>query len=91
MTRLIKVTNNLHKVELDLKPQIKTIIWFSYETPIACLPDQDIPSDLLITKNIWSVTTGKHLNIINPDKSIRIENHVFNEKLKRAINDRLNG
>lgn len=88
MIRLIKESNNLHQVVL---PDL--VIWFSYETPIAYM--QNIRDgrgklhpdtfNLHITKNIWSSTTGKHLNMIDPDKSKRIDNHEFNELLQKAV------
>jgi len=84
--RLNKIANNLYKLELNVKNQIMSVVWFSYETPVAFLADRDITSDLVITKNIWSNTTGKHLNIIDKDKDKRIDNHEFIEKLNRAFN-----
>ena len=79
MIRLKKIASNLHQVML---PNI--IICFSYETPIA-FTGAKAADKLVITKNIWSSTTGKHLNIINDDKSIRIDNHEFNKLLQEAI------
>lgn len=48
-------------------------IWFSYEQPIAF----KWGDDLCIIENIWGNTTGRHLNEINPDKSIRISREEF--------------
>lgn len=79
MIRLIKQAHNLHRLELfDID------IWFSYETAIAY--KNTMNDDFQITKNIWSSTTGKHLNMINPDKSIRVDNHEFNKLLQKAVN-----
>lgn len=36
-------------------------IWFSYETPIAFRVDDTT----YISENVWSQTTGKHLNYID--------------------------
>jgi len=44
-------------------------IYYSYETIIAV----KIKNKLYIAKNIWGNTTGKHLNAISRDKSIRID------------------
>ena len=35
-----------------------------------------------IRENVWSTTTGKHLNWINKDHSIRVDSDKFNELLK---------
>lgn len=56
-------------------------LYFSYETLIAFR----IENDLVIRKNDWSIQTGKHLNSINPDKSIRIDGSEFEEQLKAVL------
>lgn len=43
-------------------------IWFSYETPIAFVKN----NRAWISQNEWGVTTGKHLNEIDPYKPSRI-------------------
>ena len=45
----------------------------------------DTPYGFKITKNIWSSTTGKHLNMINSDRSIRIEFDEFIKLLTEAL------
>jgi len=89
MIRLVREAPNLHIVQLrtkwDIDPdysQLNLSIWFSYETPVAYQKG----NELVISKNIWSSTTGKHLNIIDPDKSKRIDNHEFNERMQKALN-----
>ena len=55
---------------------------FSYNTVIAF----NSPfSGFVISQNIWSVTTGRHLNEISPDKNIRIPNEEFNQKLSEVL------
>lgn len=82
MIRLVKTASNLYELKL---PSLS--IWFSYETPIAYMkPLGNHAYDIQITKNIWSTTTGKHLNIIDRDKTKRIENSEFNERLQKAVN-----
>lgn len=44
-------------------------IWFSYTTPVAF---QVHGHDRVICENVWSPTTGKHLNWINPDHQLRV-------------------
>ena len=52
-------------------------IYISYQTIIAF----EINDQLYITKNKWNVTTGKHLNLINPDHKIRLDYDVFRQKM----------
>jgi len=54
-------------------------IYFSYETIVAI----SVNGKMTIAKNIWGNTTGKHLNSINRDKSIRVDH---SEVLKIAKN-----
>lgn len=42
--------------------------WFSYETLVGFEDD----NKLLVANNEWGNITGKHLNLINKDKSIRV-------------------
>ena len=53
-------------------------LYFSYDTIVAF----SIGNKLTISENVWSNTTGKHLNFINPDKSIRIPYEEFKKKLE---------
>ena len=50
-------------------------VYYSYETIIAV----EVDGVLTIAKNIWSSTTGKHLNAISRDKSIRVDYEVLEE------------
>ena len=54
---------------------------FSYSTIIAF----ENEGDLTISKNKWSMTTGKHLNWIDEEKSKRIKQEEFEEKLKEVL------
>ena len=53
--------------------------WFSYETLVAF----QAKGEFHIIKNYWSNTTGKHLNWINSDKSIREDEETFNNNYLR--------
>lgn len=75
MIYLSKIDNNLVRIDLG-----NLTIYFSYSTPVAFYDGQ-----LHISKNIWSVTTGKHLNKIYPDKAIRLDNDIFTKLLQKAI------
>jgi len=52
-------------------------IAFSYKTPIAFYAN----GELTIRQNDSQTTTGKHLNAIDADKSIRISGEEFENKL----------
>ena len=52
-------------------------LYFSYQTLIAI--------DNLISVNNWSVTTGRHLYWINPNKEIRVDN--FDEQARKILQD----
>ncbi len=52
--------------------------WFSYRTCIAYIVDGGA---LTIRENDWSATTGKHLNEVNRDHSMRISGVEFEARL----------
>jgi hypothetical protein len=72
--KLIKEANNFYRLDLH-----SFSFLFSYETCVA----YSALTDLYISENVWSQTTGKHLNLLNPDKSIRLPNEEFNSLLKQ--------
>ena len=57
-------------------------VWFSYETPIAFKVDGQ---PRVVRENIWSTTTGKHLNSIDGGgteaKAERVSSVEFNRAL----------
>lgn len=57
-------------------------IWFSYETPIAFRLAGGTP---VVSENVWSTTTGKHLNLIDGgDKKGRLPHAEFTEALGKV-------
>ena len=52
-------------------------LYFSYSTVIAYRYN----GKLIICKNQWGTTTGRHLNTINTDKSIRVDLEVLEKEL----------
>jgi hypothetical protein len=55
--------------------------WFSYETCVAFQNDRQ----LVVRKNDWGPTTGKHLNYIDDGaKSKRVDTHEFYKLLNEA-------
>lgn len=53
--------------------------WYSYETLVAFC----INGSFHIIHNYWGNTTGKHLNWIDSDKTIRESESVFNANYER--------
>jgi hypothetical protein len=66
-----------------LKISVGTItFYYSYQTIVAY---SDFEDGLTVCENAWGVTTGKHLNWINPDKSSRLPYDEFQNKLQKAL------
>lgn len=55
--------------------------WFSYDTLVAF----NINSEFHIIKNYWGTTTGKHLNWIDDDHSIREDRETFDNNFNRLV------
>ena len=62
-------------------------LYYSYDTIVAY---DDIDDGLVCSENVWTVTTGKHLNWIEPDKKRRVEYGVFEIKLREMLERRTN-
>ena len=75
--KLVKIAPNLHR--LDLPEGVS--IWFSYETPIAAHDG----FKLYTAKNEWSITTGKHINRIEPNKYKRVTAYKVNQIIKEIM------
>ena len=73
----MKLNITVHQMQTNLQVN-STIFFFSYTTCIAF----SHKGKLTISENIWSAATGKHLNKIDADKSIRIPNNEFNQALE---------
>ena len=63
-----------HRVEIN-----NLTLWFSYRTPVAF----SYMGEFCIRENVWSTTTGRHLNEIDDDHSIRISGEEFNKRLNQ--------
>lgn len=68
---------NFSEVTLDT-----LTIWFSYQTPIAFQYQRMNP---VVRENEWGPTTGKHLNYIGENKSLRIPGAEFEAKLADVL------
>src|SRR3972149_2372874 len=56
-------------------------VYFSYKTPVAF----ETPHGLVCSENVWSTTTGKHLNWIEPDKTKRVSNLEFERRFSDVV------
>lgn len=55
---------------------------FSYETPVAF---HLFETGWVVSENVWSRTTGKHINQAVPMSAPRIPHEQFEERLKQAL------
>ena len=58
--------------------------WFSSDTLVAF----NINGEFHIIKNYWGTTTGKHLNWIDDDHSIREDRETFDANFNRLVEDK---
>ena len=72
--------NNKFKA-LHFEDKKGTIIYFSYETPVAF--EQNYK--MVCSENLWGVTTGRHLNSICLDKKERLTSDKYKIKLFKLI------
>ena len=53
-------------------------LYFSYET---CVAFRGEDGKLIVSENVWSRTTGKLLNELQPDKTLRHDYEEFSKRL----------
>lgn len=58
-------------------------LYFSYKTVVAVHDRQT--GKRHISENTWGSTTGRHINCINRDKSIRLNRSDFEQKLNSIL------
>ena len=56
--------------------------WFSYKTLVAF---SGSTGPLVCIKNYWGPTTGKHLNAIQSDKALRVDQETFDRLYEEAF------
>ena len=62
-------------------------LYYSYETIVAFY---DPKFGLVVSENIFSNTTGKHINAIEPNKKERLNREEFEHKLNAMLEYRIN-
>lgn len=67
-----------HTLEVNLGT---ITLYYSYSTIVAFRAD----GALVCSENVWSTTTGKHLNQIQPNKRARVKHEEFEELLQAAL------
>lgn len=75
--KLKKIAPDCHMVVIG-----ELLLYFSYETIVGFYDPDEGKS--ILSENIWSNTTGKHLNNF-ADKSCRIPHEEFTEKLEKVL------
>lgn len=78
MMKLKQIKPNLTQIDIG---RTRTV-WFSYETPIGFY--DPINQEVIISENVWSRTTGRHLNIIkemNPYAMV-VHNDTFSSMIQ---------
>ena len=74
----------------QIKPNLTKVniggvrVWFSYETPIAFQVDGQ---PRVVRENVWSNTTGKHLNAIDGGDKEAKERRVSSDDFNRALDE----
>jgi hypothetical protein len=76
MLEMQELCNNFRKLNIN-----GLTLYFSYNTCVAFRKDYV----LYCTENIWRTVTGKHLNMICPDKAERMDNNNFNAMLVNQL------
>ena len=74
MIKLTKINNNFYEVIVG-----DNTFFFSYET---CIAIED-NNGLHICENVWSKTTGKHLNMLQKNKNQRYKWDQFQKLLNK--------
>ena len=90
--KLKKLDNNYHVLQFD-RPVSYTDgklqqVYFSYETPIAYSVNGGNGKEyghVVKCKNIWSSTTGKHLNMTGNNTSTILDPVEFNKELDNLL------
>ena len=85
---LDKYTTNTAQItisDIDLISKNKNSItlYYSYQTLIAI---KDIDNTYFVSENIYSNTTGKYINTLEPNKDNRLKREVFEKKADKIIN-----
>lgn len=75
--RLENIRPNFYCLHLN-----KISVYFSYETPIAFNSNE---KGLIVRQNDFSRTTGKHLNHLSEDKSLRVTGEEFENLLREEM------
>ena len=71
-----------HTLKVDFE---NFTLYYSYKTIVAYYDPTD---GLVCCENVWGVTTGKHLNWIEPNKKNRAKSDRFDEMLKNMLERR---
>ena len=74
-----RIKPNLTKVNIGT-----ATVWFSYATPIAF---KVYGQPCVVRENVWSTTTGKHLNAIDGGSREAKDRRVSSDEFNRALEE----
>lgn len=57
-------------------------LWFSYQTVVGF---EHPSTGRVVSENLWSTTTGKHLGVIEKNKKKRVSRMEFQDRLKVVL------
>lgn len=75
MIKLEQIKPNFHRVFVN-----DFCFWFSYETIVAYKSPN---GQTVCSENKWTMTTGKHIDEIEPDKSKRLSAKQFEDAVEK--------
>lgn len=79
-------TVNKNRVIIEFTNGNVITLYFSYETIVGYCYN----GERACTVNNWGTTTGKYLNIIEPDHKKRVEHNVLLDQVNKIIGDNTN-
>ena len=80
--KLVNISQNFNYMTFQKGEGEENRVWFSYETPVAF----ENKGVLKVAQNVWSKTTGKHLNKIDGgDKETRLTREEFEKELAKFL------
>jgi len=89
--RIVKNMSFIDVYDMGMNGKLKRVtiansysFYISYDTCVAFSSNEG----LVVSENVWSATTGRHLNEIDPYKDRRVPHGEFSERLE-ALEDEL--
>lgn len=79
-------SDSANTLRFDIGPYT---FWYSYKTLVAFRAPEH---PLVVSENVWTTTTGKHLNLIDRgEKKNRVDNETFQRLVKDLLEPHFHG